>query len=1257
MIRAQLVSDLTLDLLGPRSGAVEILPPDMDPRQEYQIGQLFPQTSIVERNPDAEAELLGDSATDDEDGDDSVPVAPVVVGQNFRRLPSSFGLSFCLSTPPQKGAFKFCVTWARYKLTDEKTWAREPRYLIKEFDPGVATYQDDAKEVRIDIKISNTPGGSIRVSLFATSLIRPEREDRVSSTEIIFQPEIRVVLNSNTQAVEMAEGGFASSDPEWRISMRQYDGRKVLARGHLCGVYWPDVDPQREFTESFDRPPFVWSDGVYLLGRDNELQLFFKPTFRTDFIPMYSAPAPEYELDEGDYPGIRLSAQSLADAGTAESLTSIIRPFLSAYSSWISRQRTVAGSNPVDSEIIARHENALRRMTDGLEFLASDSSARLAFSFMNEAMAIQTRWAKPDNELVWRPFQIGFILLALKSSVKEDDPDRNIADILWFPTGGGKSESYLGLAAFTAAYRRLSSEKDGEGFSQGEGTAIISRYTLRLLTIQQFRRALRVITAMEYLRLQRQTSGQVGWRPAGVRLDDWIWGTSPFSIGLWVGGNVTPNRLSGEGYMGMPAGALNILRRLPTKGSSDPAQVLNCPKCNSILAVPVNGLPRGDHEIHLFAYSGVQEQTGSDWLSSISANKVNVISFSQRRHRAGRLHVLTFRLRTDSSIEPSDLHKWWKERFEEPSGIRLVSFNSPVRPGYIPVQNANRRYSNPVDYELRCPNPDCELHNILYSEKVPAEEGLEWKEVHPLFASPSEPCDSIGIPLQAITVDEKLYRNPPTMVVGTCDKLAITPSYGDADAASLFGRVRSFNEKKGYDQEFAANRRGAVSVAAFAPPALVIQDELHLLDGPLGSTFGLYETILDELCGKPKYVASSATIRNAAEQVDSIMSRTAQVFPPVNLDIADGFFLKISEAHPLDERRPGRLFLGIAAPGRAAQTPILRIWARLLQSVQDLANQGVSLNELDYFWTLAGYFNAIRELAGGEALWRQDIPQRLDDIVRRQGSTSRRSIEAMEMFKNLSSQTDSSELPGILASLDRKVTDGDALCGVAATSMFGTGVDVDRLSLMVVHGQPKSASSYIQAVGRIGRKRAGLATIFLRVGKPRDLNHYEFFTGYHRRLAVAVEPISVKPLAPRAIDRILGPLIVMLVRNIRDGIIPLPESIWKKDGAAEIRVTDDRLVDVVVQIVRRKWESQPPHRRPSDPDELIEGVRNAIARWKDLARRSEGDENPLKYIDRENREKAVLGEPGIYQGDYAFPNAPTSLREVEATIRVYTRNR
>ncbi len=173
--------------------------------------------------------------------------------------------------------------------------------------------------------------------------------------------------------------------------------------------------------------------------------------------------------------------------------------------------------------------------------------------------------------------------------------------------------------------------------------------------------------------------------------------------------------------------------------------------------------------------------------------------------------------------------------------------------------------------------------------------------------------------------------------------------------------------------------------------------------------------------------------------------------------------------HPRDSARPGRLYVGVCAPGLGIQRPLRNVWARVLQHIADRLDAGALPVELDPFWTLVGYFNAIRELAGTVALVRQDIPQRLSDL-----SGKPRPLTEEDPLE-LSSRVDSLRLPGMLDLLKTALTDARVpVNAVVATSMFGTGVDVDRLGLMVVHGQPKTSSSYIQATGHVGARVAGL---------------------------------------------------------------------------------------------------------------------------------------------------------------------------------------
>src|ERR671923_314284 len=126
----------------------------------------------------------------------------------------------------------------------------------------------------------------------------------------------------------------------------------------------------------------------------------------------------------------------------------------------------------------------------------------------------------------WRPFQLAFLLMNLPGIVHPAHDDREVVDLLFFPTGGGKTEAYLGLAAFTLVLRRL--RHPG---IQSAGLSVLMRYTLRLLTLDQLGRAATLICALELLR--RNDVNKFG---------DW-----PFEIGLWVGRAATPNRMGKKG--------------------------------------------------------------------------------------------------------------------------------------------------------------------------------------------------------------------------------------------------------------------------------------------------------------------------------------------------------------------------------------------------------------------------------------------------------------------------------------------------------------------------------------------------------------------------------------------------------------------------------------------------------------------------------------------------------------------------------------
>ena len=420
---------------------------------------------------------------------------------------------------------------------------------------------------------------------------------------------------------------------------------------------------------------------------------------------------------------------------------------------------------------------------------------------------------------------------------------------------------------------------------------------------------------------------------------------------------------------------------------------------------------------------------------------------------------------------------------------------------------------------------------------------------------------------------------------------------------------------------------------------------------------GLYETAIDALCEditgetavRPKYIASTATVRQARDQVQALFGRALSQFPPPGLDSDNSFFAVSGEPHPASLAGAGRVYLGVAAPGKGAQTPIVRIWATLLQAVEYARQRQQPPVEIDPFWTLVGYFNAIRELAGVAGLYRQDIPQWLGHLaLRKQQSARDTRSEAIE----LSSRADSLLLPSLLSRLEIEYPQ-DAVVAALATSMFGTGVDVSRLGLMVMHGQPKTSSAYIQATGRVGRDNPGLVVTFLRASRPRDLDHYEFFTGYHRQLYRSVEPITVAPFSPRARERALGPVCTALLRQATQLAGQPVARHWAPDTGAPSMANHRQDPDVLAlySIFEDRAQLQPDGRRPQ-PGVTGNETSSELDCWYRVAR-THG--NRLKYVEyaiqSPPQNPVVLGDPQHQQNrlDVAYENAPQSLREVEAT--------
>jgi hypothetical protein len=645
------------------------------------------------------------------------------------------------------------------------------------------------------------------------------------------------------------------------------------------------------------------------------------------------------------------------------------------------------------------------------------------------------------------------------------------------------------------------------------------RYTLRVLTLQQFQRAASLICACEVLR----------------REDPERFGEEPFRIGLWVGQATTPNRID------IAAEALKNLHGDTWRkaGSGRPDQLSHCPWCGE----------RIEPGVHM---------------------KVET-------YEKGRARVLTF------------------------CGDKLGT----------------------CDFSAR---------------RAPGE----------------------GIPV--LTVDEEIFRRLPALVIATVDKFAQLPWNGATQ--TLFGIVDGRCERHGFrtptledkDSHPAAGSLPAAKTVdrgiRLRPPDLIIQDELHLISGPLGTMVGLYETAIDRLASweldgqpvRPKVIASTATVRRAGDQVHRLFLRQVRVFPPPGLDVEDNFFAR---ERPLEEQF-GRLYLGVCAPGRRLKAVLIRVYVAFLAAAQKLYEEYDT--HADPWMTLVGYFNAMQELAGMRRLCEDDIRTRLGKTDRRGLATRRLGPESIQ---ELTSRLAGTEIPEKLDAMERvfsrveeekrRKRDRSAaprpIDVLLATNMISVGVDVRRLGLMVVAGQPKTTAEYIQATSRVGRATPGIVCTVYNWARPRDLSHYERFEHYHASFYRHVEALSVTPFAPRARDRGLSALLVSLIRDADLALNP-------NEAAQQLERTNGLVADAVEAIRARAAEVQTDARLGEAVEDELD---LRLDRWLAAAQQALNTGARLGY-----REKRDSNTVGLLRAPSTEPwdtfTVLNSLRDVEPTV-------
>ncbi|MGW0571203.1 helicase-related protein [Streptomyces tauricus] len=992
----ELLVGLRRELLGPAPGAAlkdrdEVLTQDA-PIDRYLTGVLYPRAADPTagqriREDDAEQEGLDVAPLRTGDSVEESGTAQEVGAASSRR-PSSMGLTFAVApaisdsivvsaraavyepTDPEGRPISARRAEARTTSDQRERWRRK-ELALPDTSIDVTTAAPDKQvdlgagaALRVNIRRPHPTTGTVTITV---TLVNTHQvgERELQDAFSLFQCGLTIRAGDGSTAFVERIAPTSSHDAEVATSRLLHRHAPTFAVGHGCAAEW-DWTP----------PPIGMTDTVRAAVAE----------VRSEFVPSVEVLLTDSNPDI-DSPA--LSMLGLAEKPDIEVLAAL-EDLSTGYERWIDRKAAEAEALTGDiHEESARNQveacrEALDRIREGIELLRTKPDLMRAFRLANRAMADQrarSAWVKsgrvgaPDPAAGrWRPFQITFVLLCLAGIDNPGHHDREVSDLLWFPTGGGKTEAYLGLIALTSFLRRIRKGADGGGVT------VLMRYTLRLLTLQQFERAAILLCAMEHMRRHTPELGR-----------------EEFSIGMWVGRSATPNTLS------VADQKLNELRKSLDKrlATENPVQLHACPWCGT-------RLDARDYEVD---------------------------------EDAKRMHV-------------------------------------------------------------RCPGTDCEFTN--------------------------------GLPVHLI--DEAVYNARPTLVIATVDKFASMPW---RPATSALFNLDDLDD-------------------GTPPPELIIQDELHLISGPLGTMTGLYETAVDALAGRPKVIASTATIRRAADQGRHLFARGVRQFPPAGLDARDSWFAVETPR----EEKASRRYVGLLAPGTSQSTLLIRTYATLLHRAKH-AETGDEVR--DAYWSLVGYFNSLRLLSAAELQVHDDVVAYLELLAEREGVT----VRSVANYSELTSRVDASEIPTRLKGIEKRLPDEDAVDVLLATNMIAVGVDVDRLGLMAVMGQPQTTAEYIQATSRVGRAHPGLVTVMLNSTRSRDRSHYESFQHFHSALYREVESTSVTPFSARARERGLHAVIVALARILIPAARP-------NEGAGKVESYEDTLRGRIKSVLLERVEAVSP---------------------------------------------------------------------------------
>lgn len=1123
--RAHLVEALRYDLIGPMLPDELI---DQRPTRWYLAGFLVPTGAPVEQRSDPlDQEELGagfSSDRDDDLGDD-----PASSSRGW--FPASFGLSVLV--PASATHLYVVLTWGEYiRLLPADSLAawkeHQPERLAAiqkpKGQPSEETESEpdtprappplwrripqtaEAPEIPLRsgwYKIDAAPGLRLHVQ------VRPAKAPGlVSGTRTV-----SVFLVNEREPVE---GPKADERAVFQVEMAVRCPGGLVPRTDWSASTDTDPDAARTDLQYRDHGEWAVGHGVATMA-DKPVEGQPVSSVRTSWLPTSLV----RRMEAKTVPGVALEMEKLGVMPDAAALSTAILPMIDAYTSWIGDKRLEAAGLPsgrlaTAQALLVRAETVRDRIQAALTWLGTDALAFEAFHLANKVMAVAAEKARPwaydaQKRPSWRLFQLAFVLLNIQSVADGGHPDREVVELLFFPTGGGKTEAYLGVAAFAMLLRRLRGRNRPD---EGAGVAVLLRYTLRLLTLDQLSRAATLVCALEVLR--RQIPGKLGKRR--------------FSIGLWVGKTGTANRMV-------------------------------------------------DAEKELSLYKS----------------------------------------------NPKDPRR--------SPGVPLATCPWCGKPFVPDCYDVEKRDGKPWALRVGCVDEDCPFHR--------------------------DNSDSIGIPVAV--VDEQVYHELPAFLIATVDKFAVLPWRGSA--GSLFGKVAASDAFTFYPVGEAFPSTAKRLPDGLLPPEIIIQDELHLISGPLGTMVGLYETAILAFCRSkegygPKIIASTATARRAAQQVRALYGRPlVEVFPPPGIDASDTFFARVDM-----EEAATRRYVGVAAPGRSLKAIAVRVYSTLLSAAyKDWRRGSIGIqNTADTYCSLVAYFNTLRELGGAQRLVQEEVAPRCAKLDQRHALQEKTNPWCLDRTLNfdpmeLTSRQSTDQIRQTTTKLRHayQSNEGGRNDVLLASSMISVGVDIPRLGLMVMNGQPRTVAEYIQSTSRVGRETPGLVVTIHNLRRPRDRSHYERFVAFHDGFYRMVEAASVTPFSSRAIDRGLAGIVVALARHGWRMLTP-PKAVDKIDGV-------QAAPGDVAAIVSARAQSH----GAAVPSQLVahvgQRVQSLFSDWSAIVHALGGAGVPVVYSPWEIKGGEPLLSTAVDPPSDKDPRlirfrAPTSMRDVEQGVHLWVEN-